>query len=185
MPKDQRNWCFWMPTVGREQISQDVMVMVRLSCPMFVNSDYVTADFIYNTVHTCHKILTWSQGTHLVMSCFVQYTSKSFTTKALAATALGLHWNGIMVMLYEVMSWLCYCYIMVTLWVLLWLLCQPGERLCYGCLANQERINMSAGPTAPWISFYLLSSRLAYPGFSEQCGQYKQPDNWHYEQDEK
>ena len=85
--------------------------------------------------------------THLVM-------------KALAVAASGLHWHGIMVLFYEVM-----------LWLLLWLLGQPGERLCYGCLANQERINMSAVPTAPWISFYLLSSHLAYPGFSEQCGQ--------------
>ena len=53
-----------------------------------------------------HGVLTWSRGAHLVMSCFVQYTSKSLTRKALAATALGLHWNGIMVVLREVMSWL-------------------------------------------------------------------------------
>ena len=51
-----------------------------------------------------------------------------------------------------VASWLCYmryvmasyCYTMVMLWLLLWLLCQPGERLCYGCYASQERINVSA-----------------------------------------
>ena len=35
------------------------------------------------------------------------YTCKSFIRKALAATTLGLHWSGIMVMLFEVISWLC------------------------------------------------------------------------------
>ena len=50
-----------------------------------------------------------------------------------------------------VTSWLCYMrlcfgYIMVTLWLLLWLLHQQGERLCYSCHAIQERINVSAVP---------------------------------------
>ena len=85
--------------------------------------------------------------THLVM-------------KALAVAASGLHWSGIMVMLYEVM-----------LWLLLWLLGQPGERLCYGCQASHERINMSAVSTAPQVFFQPLSSSLANPAFSEQCTQ--------------
>ena len=34
----------------------------------------------------------------------------SFTMKALAVAALGLHWGNIMVMLYEVILWLCYGY---------------------------------------------------------------------------
>ena len=38
----------------------------------------------------------------------------SFTMKALAAAALGQHWRGIMVMLYEVMFWLHYGYIMAV-----------------------------------------------------------------------
>ena len=38
----------------------------------------------------------------------------SFTMKALAAAALGLHWSGLMIMLYEVMLWLCYGYVMST-----------------------------------------------------------------------
>ena len=70
------------------------------------------------------------------------------------------------------------------LW-LLRLLHQPGERLCYGFRASQERINVSAIPTAPCVFFQSLSSHLAYPGFSEQCGQCKQRDNWHYEQDQQ
>ena len=48
-------------------------------------------------------------------SYFVQYPCTSFTMKALAATSLGLHWGNIMVMLYEVMLWLCYSYVMVML----------------------------------------------------------------------
>ena len=80
-----------------------------------------------------------------------------------------------MIMLYdEIMLWLCYGSIMVMLWLLLPLLHQPGERLCYGCRVSQERINVSAVPMAPQVSFQPLSWRLAYPEFSKQCGQYKQ-----------
>ena len=39
---------------------------------------------------------------------------------------------------------------------------------CYGCCASQERINMSAVPTAPWLFFQLPRWHLAYPGFREQ-----------------
>ena len=66
-----------------------------------------------------------------------------------------------MVMLYEVLLCLCHGYITV----MLWLLCHPGERLCYGCRASQERINMSAFPTASQVFFQPLSSHLSYPGF--------------------
>ena len=34
-----------------------------------------------------------------------------------------------------------YGYVMVIFWLLLWLLHQPGERLCYGCLVSQGRLN--------------------------------------------
>ena len=101
------------------------------------------------------------------MGYFVQYACMSFTMKALAAASLGLHWRGIMFMLYEVMLCLRYGYVMVTLWLLLQLLHQPGERLCYGCHASQERINVSAVPMAPQVSFQPLSLCLSYPGFSE------------------
>ena len=70
----------------------------------------------------------------------------SLARKALAAAALLLHRSGIIVKRYMK---LCYGYVMVMLWLLLLLLCQPGERLCYGCHASQERINVSAVPTAP------------------------------------
>ena len=65
--------------------------------------------------------------------------------KALAAAASALLWSHIMIMLYR----LCYGSVMVMLWLLLLLLRQPGERLRYGCHASQERINVSAVPTAP------------------------------------
>ena len=94
---------------------------------------------------------------------FVQYTCMSFM-KALAPATLGLHWSSIKVMLCDVMLWLRYGYILVMLWLLLWLLCQPGERLCYGYHSSQERINMSVVPMAPRNFFQPLSSHLAYPG---------------------
>ena len=82
------------------------------------------------------------------MGYFVRYTYVSFTMEALAAAVLKRHWSGITVMLYEVMLWLCHGYIMVMLWLLLQLLRQPGERLCYGCHASQERKSVSAVPMA-------------------------------------
>ena len=113
-----------------------------------------------------------SWGTHLVMGYCVQDTCKSFTVKALVL----LH-EGHM----AATSWLCYmrlCYgsILPMLW--LWLLHQTRERLCYGCHASQERINVSAVSTAPHISFQLPSLHLTYRGFSEQCEQW---DNWCHE----
>ena len=61
--------------------------------------------------------------------------------KALAAAASGLHWSDIMVMLYEVMLWLCYGYVMAAAIAVasarreavLWLPCQPREnkRFCH------------------------------------------------------
>ena len=63
-------------------------------------------------------------------------------------------------------------------------------RLCYvisaataGC-ANQKKINVSAVSVAPCVFFQPLSSRLAYHGFSEQCTQCEQQDNWCHEQDQ-
>ena len=98
------------------------------------------------------------------MGYFVWYACMSFPMKALAAAALEPHLSGIMVMLYEVTSWLCYGYIIVRLWLLLQLLRQPGKRLCYGCHAPQERKNVSAVPMAPGVSFQPLNSCLGTLG---------------------
>ena len=90
-----------------------------------------------------------SQSTRLATGCFAWYVCKSFTVKALAATAPGLRWSDIMVMLCEVMLWLCFGYIMTMLWLLLqlhasarreavlWLPHEPGEN---------EHVCSSQGP---------------------------------------
>ena len=83
--------------------------------------DYVTAEITYSTAHLLQEVLT--------LGYFVWWACASFNMKALVAAALGLHWRNVMVMLHEVMLRLCYGFIMVLLWLLLWLLSQPGERL--------------------------------------------------------
>ena len=130
--------------------------------------DYVTAEITYSTAHLLQEVLT--------LGYFVWWACASFNMKALVAAALGLHWRNVMVMLHEVMLRLCYGFIMVLLWLLLWLLSQPGERLWYGYRARQARINLSA---VPWLleSPSSLSCPLAYPGFSKQCKQCEQRDN--------
>ena len=147
-----------MGPVGKEQISQDGVVRLSHptgchSCPMFYKL------WLCNSWDHLQHCACASWGICLVMG-FVQYTCMSFIMKAQAPATLGLHWSNIMVMLCEVMLWLHYGYVLV----MLWLLCQPGERLCYGYHSNQERINMSAVPVAPQIFFQPLSSHLAYPG---------------------
>ena len=52
-------------------------------------------------------------------------------------------------------------------------------------ILSQERINMSVVPIAPQVSFQLLSSCLVYAGFSKQCRQCEQRDNWCHGQDEE
>ena len=120
-----------------------------------------------------HEVLAWSRG----VLCSMPVRS-----------SLGKPWLlwhrgyiGVASWLYEVTSWLLYGSVMVMLWLLL-LLLQPGERLYYDCHASQERMNLSAIPMAPWVSFQPVSSHLAYPGFSKQC---KHQDNWRHEQDQR
>ena len=43
-----------------------------------------------------------------------------------------------------------------------WLCCG----CCYGCRASQERINISAVPMAPQVSFQTLNSCFTYLGFN-------------------
>ena len=146
--------------------------MVRLSCtaasrccPRFGNNDHVTAEI------TKHQMCT-SHGTCLILDYCGQHTCMSVTRKDLAAAAPGLPWSAIVIMSYEVMLWLCYGCVMVMSWLLLWLVQQPVQRLCYGCCANQKRRNISAVLTAPHIFFQPLSPCLAYHGFSEWCAQW-------------
>ena len=87
--------------------------------------NYVTAEITYSTAHTRHKVLSWSMG------YLVQYACMSFTTKALATTALGLHGSDIMGMLHEIILWLRCGYIMVMLWMLLQLLSAKREAVLW------------------------------------------------------
>ena len=50
----------------------------------------------------------------MAIGFFVPHACTSFTMKALAAAALGQHWSGNLVMLYEVMLWLHYSYVMAV-----------------------------------------------------------------------
>ena len=50
---------------------------------------------------------------------------------------------------------------------------------------SQESINMSAVPMAPPVSFQLLRSCLAYPGFNEPHGQHEPRGNWRCEKDQQ
>ena len=47
-----------------------------------------------------------------------------------------------------------------------------------------EQLSTAAVPASPRVFFQPLSSCLTYPGFSEQCAQCEQQDNWCCEQDQ-
>ena len=147
------------------------MVSVRLSHAMLshtlascsVNSDCNSCDHLWRC--TCV-----SRGTHAVGSCLVWCACMH--RNALAAAARGLLMSNIAIMLYRrSVPWLCYCHIMIMLWLLLWLLQSARRGRCNDCHASQERINVSA---VPRVSFQPLSSHLAYTGFREKCGQCEQ-----------
>ena len=75
-----------------------------LSCPLApcsVNNDFAQLCNIFDCLWHCACA---SQSTCLV-------TGYCVTVKALAAAAFGSHWSD-MIMLYEVMLWLCYGFIM-------------------------------------------------------------------------
>ena len=92
-----------------------------------------------------------SRGACLVSGFFVRCAWMSFTVKALIAAASWLSPPG--------QPW------GENIGCLLpRLLRQPGERLCYGCHASQDRRNVSAVPAPPGVSTQPLSSCLAYPG---------------------
>ena len=84
----------------------------------------VMAEIAYSTEHAHREVLAWLQVTLCWHACL------SFTMKALAAAALGLHWSNIMVML-----WLHYGYVVAAAMAavsarrgaVLWLWCQSGE----------------------------------------------------------
>ena len=96
---------------------------------------------------------------------------------------LLLHWGNTGVATWLYYMRLCFGYIKVMLWLLLRLPHQPGERLCYDCHANQERINLFEVAKALCIFFQPLNLSLSCSGFIEQCAQCGQQGNWCHEQD--
>ena len=118
----------------------------------------ITAEITYSAECACHGVLAWSRAT-----CAIGLYEFYRASPGCCCIGATLEWHH---------GYVTWDYVMVMLWLLLQLLHQPGERLCYGCHASQERRNASALPMAPRVSFQLLSSRLAYPGFSKQCKEY-------------
>ena len=79
--------------------------------------------------------------------------------ETLAAAALGLNWSNSMVMLYEVMLWLCYGYVMSIMTAssarreaVLWLPCQLGENKCV-CSSDGFSSILPASLFKPCLSF--------------------------------
>lgn len=119
------------------------------------------------------------------MCCFVQYACVSFTVKALAVAALGLHWSHSMFYVtwgyILAVLWLHYGYIVAAATALvsarmetvLWLPCHPGENehVCSSCCSLSL---LAASRPVP-----------AYPGFSKQCTQCEQQDSWCHKCDQQ
>ena len=83
-------------------------------------------------VRLCH-------GYIMVVLCEVMsWLCYSYAVVVLREVMSWLCYGYTVVVLWEVMSWLCYGYAMVVWQPLPCFLRQPGERLCYGCRANQE-----------------------------------------------
>ena len=126
------------------------------------------------------------------MSHFVLYSCKNFTTKALAAAALGLDWSDIMIMLCEVILWLCYSYVVAaaTAAVLarreavLWLSClrflqllkSPSSLLAHtlttlGSVNCADSVNSETISITNWIS----ETQVILPSFMDDGRRYKTP----------
>ena len=116
--------------------------------PRFVDNDNVTSEIIYSTAQAHHEVLTLSQATLCGTPVWAP-PRKSASQERLPLWPLYRYDSG---------EGLCYGRLYYG--------------CCYGCSINQERMNVSAVPVAPWVSFQPLSSRLAYPGFSELWGQW-------------
>ena len=108
-----------------EQVSQDG-VLSSLT-PHFVYKDYVTAEITCSSAQARHKVLTWS---------WVLWVCVSSTHKAVGMTTVSWLW------LLGQRVYCCSCCISQER-IQLWLLCQPGERLCsvrlcYGCCQKRK-----------------------------------------------
>ena len=80
-----------------------------------------------------------------------------------------------------------------------WLITELMHHVCVHWVSHERREYIVSAATAaasvgenkhvcsfaPWVYFPSCSSCLASPGFSEQCGQCEQQDNWLSEQDQQ
>ena len=139
--------------VGRSKLAK--MVCSGPFTPHIVNDDCVTAEITYSTEHVWHEILALSR----VVLC---------STPVLLLRHSCVHWVSHKRREYRAS--------IATATV------TARRKYCYGCCTSQERINVSAAPMAPPVSFLPLSSCLDYPGFSKQC---ELQDNWGHKQDQQ
>ena len=128
----------------------------------------------------------------MLMSHFELYACKNFTTKSLAAAALGLDWSDIMIMLCEVILWLCYGYVVAaaTAAVLarreavlrlsclqfLQLLKSPSSLLAHalptlGSVNSADSVNSETISITNWIS----ETQVILPSFMDDGRRYKTP----------
>ena len=126
------------------------------------------------------------------MSHFELYACKNFTTKSLAAAALGLDWSDIMIMLCEVILWLCYGYVVAAATAavfarreaVLWLLClqflqllkSPSSLLAHalptlGSVNSADSVNSETISITNWIS----ETQVILPSFMDDGRRYKTP----------
>ena len=139
--------------VGRSKLAK--MACSGPFTPHIVNDDCVTAEITYSTEHVCQEILAGSQ---VVLR----------SSPVLLLRHGCVHWVS-----HERRE---YRASIATATV------TARRKYYYGCCTSQERINVSAAPTAPPVCFLPLSSCLAYPGFSKQC---ELQDNWGHKQDQQ
>ena len=130
-------------------------MVCSLSSPRFLNNDSVTAKIIYSPGHACQEVLA-EHGLCLV-HIFMSSTQKKW--QHISACLMALSVESAM----RGDNIVC---------LLMWL------------LHSQERLNVSAVPRAPQVFSQPLSWHLAYTGFSKQCKQCEQQDNWCHKQDQ-
>lgn len=106
----------------------------------------------------------------------------SFTTKAPVAPALRLHWNDIMVVLYEVMFllifWLCYSYVVAAA-----MAAASAGRKAVMAASQPERRNVCVVPMA--LSSLLLSLAHTWVSTLGLAKSEIQRNNWHCEWDQQ
>ena len=139
--------------------------------PRFVN-DCVTAEILYSTVHACLEVLAWSQAT---LCCIHTWAPprKWRHYCCVTAVSVGSATRG------ENIACL-----------VLWLLCQPGERLCrvrlcYGCCICQKRKTCLRFLQLVESSSSLLVRALPTLGSANSVHSETQQGSWCHEQDEE